>query len=147
MNVLFPNSSFRLHSVSMVNSSPTRQISPVRLQTTVGVPLNDISLSNSWERVQYQFSLALCRRNKHSQPSSAVNIVPQTPRLRPRVAFEVRSVMVAQWPMRGLHVGCRFCQNGCWGHRQITETWKGEPDRGKIGGARSAGRAGGKRPE
>ena len=35
------------HSVSKQNSSPTRQISPVRLHTQVGVPLKEINFSSS----------------------------------------------------------------------------------------------------
>src|SRR6266478_3244257 len=36
------------HSVNKQNSSPTRQISPVRLHTQVGVPLKEISFSSSY---------------------------------------------------------------------------------------------------
>ena len=43
----FPNSSSLLHPVSKQNSVPTRQISPVRRQTTVGVPENEMSLFSS----------------------------------------------------------------------------------------------------
>src|SRR6266404_4637462 len=47
MYFFVPNSSSLLHSVSMQNSGPTRQISPVLRQTTVGVPLYEMSLFNS----------------------------------------------------------------------------------------------------
>ena len=47
MYLPFPRSSSFVQSVSMQNSGPTRQISPVRLHTTVGVPLYEISLSSS----------------------------------------------------------------------------------------------------
>ena len=53
MYLPFPRSSSFVQSVSMQNSGPTRQISPVRLHTTVGVPLYEISLSSScscWRR-------------------------------------------------------------------------------------------------
>lgn len=42
------NSSFD-HSVNKQNSSPTRQISPVRLHTQVGVPLKEINFSSSYD--------------------------------------------------------------------------------------------------
>jgi len=48
MYFLRPTSSSIGHSVSMQNSGATRHISPVRRHTTVGVPLNEISLSSSW---------------------------------------------------------------------------------------------------
>lgn len=43
----FPRSSSRLHPVKRQNSVPTRQISPVRRQTTVGVPEKEMSLLSS----------------------------------------------------------------------------------------------------
>jgi hypothetical protein len=45
----FPTRSSSRHSVSMQNSGATKQISPVRLHTTVGVPLYDISFSSSYK--------------------------------------------------------------------------------------------------
>lgn len=42
-----PSKSSLLHPVSIQNSGPTRHISPVLRQTTVGVPLYDMSLFSS----------------------------------------------------------------------------------------------------
>lgn len=42
-----PTSSSRFQPVSRQNSVPTKQISPVRRQTTVGVPENEMSLLSS----------------------------------------------------------------------------------------------------
>lgn len=42
-----PNNSSLLHPVKRQNSVPTRQISPVLRQTTVGVPEKEMSLLSS----------------------------------------------------------------------------------------------------
>jgi len=42
-----PTSSSRFHPVKRQNSVPTRQISPVRRHTTVGVPEKEMSLLSS----------------------------------------------------------------------------------------------------
>lgn len=43
---------------------PTRQISPVRLQQTVGVPEKEISFSNSCSRGQQGQHLSTCREKE-----------------------------------------------------------------------------------
>jgi len=47
MYLRLPTSSSIGHSVNMQNSGATRQISPVRRHTTVGVPLYEMSFSSS----------------------------------------------------------------------------------------------------
>lgn len=51
-----PTSSSRSQPVSMQNSGPTRQISPVRRHATVGVPENETSLSSSMSERWKHFS-------------------------------------------------------------------------------------------
>lgn len=65
----FPTNSSLFHPVNKQNSVPTRQISPVRRQTTVGVPEKEMSLLSS-TRVRWKVrSTKVCSSGYEGQVS------------------------------------------------------------------------------
>lgn len=63
----FPNNSSRVHPVNKQNSVPTKQISPVRRQTTVGVPEKLISLLSSTNVRWKVLSTNVCDEEKEER--------------------------------------------------------------------------------
>lgn len=94
----FPSNSSRLHPVSRQNSVPTKQISPVRRQTTVGVPENEMSLFSS-TRVRWKVrSTKVCQVAASEMASQSVKL--NAPHPPPIVASAERSNLVGKSPAR-----------------------------------------------
>ena len=111
------------HSVNKQNSSPTRQISPVRLHTQVGVPLNEINFSSSCDTRKKKHVVSQRgggkqwdRMGHFSQGESlrlyllivnAGSIFQRKLRLLLITAFEERSARASQWRGPSLSSRCR----------------------------------------
>lgn len=80
----FPTSSSRFQPVKRQNSVPTRQISPVRRQTTVGVPENEMSL----------FSSTRVRWNVRSTKVCGIRGLSAVPRRGPGVRYRAHLIFL-----------------------------------------------------
>ena len=74
----------------MQNSGATKQISPVRRQTTVGVPLKEINLSSSCKIHVSYYSFLKNLETQHVREVSSENISLQISHHQEREAFAKR---------------------------------------------------------